>query len=89
MLAQELVNGAGGAGELGVVVIMADDNSLRDEAGRGEGEGGALGFVKITVEESEGDFCWQILLGEVREPSFFDNGVIYTILLEFVNEGAA
>ena len=38
---------------------MANNNSLRDEARLYEGEGSALGFVKVTVEESEGDMLGQ------------------------------
>ncbi len=68
---------------------MANNNSLRDEARLYEGEGSALGFVKVTVEESEGDMLGQILHREVGKPSFFDNGVIQTMLFEFVNESAA
>ena len=68
---------------------MADNNSLRDEARLYEGEGSALGFVKVAVEESEGDMLGQILHREVGKPSFFDNGVIQTMFFEFVNESAA
>lgn len=86
MLLQELIDGLGSAGELGVIIIVANNDSLRDEARLNESESSALGFVKIAVEEGKSNIFRQILRSEVGKPSFFDDGVSKTMSFEFVNE---
>ena len=73
--AEELVNGAGGAGELGVVIIVDDDDSLRREAGEDEAEADFNRLVEVAVAEGKGDLGGEVRRGEVAEPSFFDNNV--------------
>lgn len=73
VLTQEFVDGTGGAGELGVVVVVDDDDSLFREAGFDEGEAGFDRPVEVAVAEGEGDFLGEILGGEVVEPGFFDD----------------
>lgn len=89
MLLQEFVDGLSGTGELGVIIIVANDDSLRDEAGLDKGKSSALGFVKIAVEEGKSDASRQILRSEVGKPSFFDDSVSETMFFEFINEGTA
>lgn len=83
MLAEELVDGAGGAGELGVIVIVDDDDSLFGEAGRDEAEAGFDRGIEVAVAEGEGDSLGEVLRGEVVEPSFLDNDG------EYVGDGIA
>ena len=56
MGAEKFVNGTGGAGELGVVVVMYDDGSLRAEARGDELEAGFDRIVEVAVTEGESDF---------------------------------
>lgn len=89
MLLQEFVDGLSSAGEFRVIIIVADDNSLRDEARLNESESSALGFVKIAVEKGKSNIFRQILRSEVGKPSFFDDDVSETMFFEFVNESMA
>lgn len=55
MGAEELVDGAGGAGELGVVVIVNNDDSLAGEARSDESKAGLNGAIEVAVTEGKGD----------------------------------
>lgn len=86
MLLQEFVDGLSGTGEFGVIIIVANNDSLRDEARLNESESSTLGFVKIAVEKGKSNIFRQILRSEVGKPSFFDNGVSKAMFFEFINE---
>ena len=85
--AEEFVNGAAGAGQFGVVIIVNDDGSLFCEFRENKLEGSFDGAIKVAVEEGEGDFFWQVLGGvEVGEECFFDDGHGEAGALEFCND---
>lgn len=75
--AEEFVNGTGGAGEFGVVIIVDDDNSLFGKARMDELKAGFDGAIKIAITEGKSDFVREILGLEIVEPGFFndDSGV--------------
>lgn len=54
--AQKFVNRAGGAGELGIIIVMHNDDSLFCQAGRDELQANPNRVIKITIKEGKGDF---------------------------------
>ncbi len=93
--AEEFVDGAGGAGELGVVVIVDDDDSLVTEAREDEAEADFDGRIEVAVAKGERDLFGQIGGGKITKPGFLHNDArggrvgtgrsFKTIFVEFVN----
>lgn len=98
MLAKEFIDSASRTRELGVVVIVHNNNSLWGEARSDELEAGLNGVIEVAVTEGKSDLFWQILWLELVEPSLFDDdarlawigaaGGFKTILAESVNNFA-
>lgn len=71
--AQKFVNSTGGAGELGIIIIVHDDDSLRGEARSDELEASLNGGIEVTVAKGERNFLRKVLVGEVAKPGFLDD----------------
>ena len=98
MLAKEFIDSASRTRELGIVVVVYNDNSLWGEARSDELETGLNRAIEVAIAEGKSDLFWQILRLEQVKPSLFDDharlawigaaGGFKTILAEFVNNFA-
>lgn len=70
---EEFVDGTGGAGELGIIIIVDNDNSLAGEARRNKLEASLNGAIKVAITESKTDLGGEILSLELIKPSFFND----------------
>jgi hypothetical protein len=68
-----LVGSFGYPGEGGIRIIMNYDNCVFTEMRSDEAKTVSNRFIEVAIKKGKGDFFWQISIGKVGKPAFFDN----------------
>lgn len=69
-----LLDGLSDARELGIIIIMDENEAGGGKFAFDEAEGIADRLIEVAVEKSKGNLVGQVGGGEVGKPSFFDDG---------------
>lgn len=86
--AEEFVDSASRAWELGVIIIVSNDDSLPGKARVDELKAGLDRAIEVAVAEGKGDLVREVLICKLVKPSFFDNNIFKTMFFDFVNDFA-